>query len=188
MFAFLRGTLHRKTTEGLVVDVGGVGYGIRIPLSTYYEIGEAGETVALRVTTLVREDSITLYGFGTEGEQQLFEQLIAVSGVGARLALAVLSGMSVGEVAEAISGEDVRRLCSVPGIGRKTAQRLILELRDRIEALRGSSVAAQGTRARGPRADVISALVNLGYPESSAARAAEDSRSRHSGSVHPRSQ
>jgi Holliday junction DNA helicase RuvA len=174
MFAFLRGKLHDKTPEMAVVDVGGVGYQVRIPLSTFYPLADVGEAVALRITTQVREDSISLYGFLTEGEQRLFEHLVAVSGVGARMALAVLSGMSVAEAATALSNKDVRRLQAVPGIGRKTAERLVVELKERVrDLLEESKPTEPSSLATGPRTDAISALVNLGYPEGPASRAVD---------------
>ncbi|MHC4934107.1 MAG: Holliday junction branch migration protein RuvA [Planctomycetota bacterium] len=175
MFAFLRGILHEKTPGVAVVAVGGVGYEVRIPLSTFYELGDVGEVVPLRITTLVREDAIQLYGFLTEGEQRLFQHLVSVSGVGARMALAVLSGMSVDEAAAALAGQDVARLQAVPGIGRKTAERLVVELKDRARTLleQAREGAAPAPAAAGVRADVVSALVNLGYPEGPAARATD---------------
>lgn len=169
MFAFLRGTLHAKSPDVVVVDVGGVGYEVRIPLSTYYQLADVGGAVALRITTQVRADAITLYGFLGEGEQRLYLLLVSVSGVGARMALAVLSGMTVAEAAVALTEKDVRRLQAVPGIGRKTAERLVVELKDK--ALGLLSATAATPESRGPRTDTISALVNLGYPEGPASRA-----------------
>lgn len=176
MFAFLRGTLHAKSPEVAVVDVGGVGYEVRIPLSTYYQLGDVGGPVALRITTQVREDAISLYGFLEQGEQRLFGLLVSVSGVGARMALAVLSGMTVAECALALSEKDAGRLQAVPGIGKKTAERLVVELKDKVRSLLpGDSAAAvaAGAGASGPRTDAISALVNLGYPEGPASRAVD---------------
>ena len=176
MFAFLRGTLHAKSPEVAVVDVGGVGYEVRIPLSTYYRLADVGGSVALRITTQVRADAISLYGFLEEGEQRLFAYLVSVSGVGARMALAVLSGLTVAEAALALTEKDVRRLQAVPGIGRKTAERLVVELKDKARSLlpgEGVTALAAGAGATGPRTDVISALVNLGYPEGPACRAVD---------------
>jgi len=176
MFAFLRGTLHAKSPDVAVVDVGGVGYEVRIPLSTYYRLVDVGGGVALRITTQVRADAISLYGFLEEGEQRLFSHLVSVSGVGARMALAVLSGMTVPEAARALTEKDVRRLQAVPGIGRKTAERLVVELKDKARSLLTSAegtAAAARAEAAGPRTDAISALVNLGYPEGPASRAVD---------------
>jgi Holliday junction DNA helicase RuvA len=175
MFAFLRGNLHAKTPESAVVDVGGVGYQVQIPLSTFYELADVGGAVELRITTQVREDSISLYGFSTEGEQRLFEHLVSVSGVGARMALAVLSGMTVGEAAAALVEKDARRLQTVPGIGRKTAERLVVELKEKVRHLLDREAGAPGTSmpSVGPRDDVISALSNLGYPDGPATRAVD---------------
>lgn len=176
MFAFLRGTLHAKSPEVAVVDVGGVGYEVRIPLSTYYRLADVGGSVALRITTQVRADAISLYGFLEEGEQRLFAYLVSVSGVGARMALAVLSGLTVAEAALALTEKDVRRLQAVPGIGRKTAERLVVELKDKARSLlpgEGVTALAASAGATGPRTDVISALVNLGYPEGPASRAVD---------------
>ncbi len=176
MFAFLTGTLHAKSPEVAVVDVGGVGYEVRIPLSTYYRLADVGGSVALRITTQVRADAISLYGFLEEGEQRLFAYLVSVSGVGARMALAVLSGMTVAEAALALTEKDVHRLQAVPGIGRKTAERLVVELKDKARSLLagpGATAPAAGAGPAGPRSDAISALVNLGYPEGPASRAVD---------------
>jgi len=175
MFAYLRGLLRTKTPNGAVVDVGGIGYQVQIPLSTYYELGEIDDEVSLRITTQIRDEAILLYGFLTEGEQQLFHHLTSVSGVGPRIAIAMLSGMSVPEIATALADGDAARLHSIPGIGRKTAERLIVELKDRVRPLADekSGLEAGGTSG-GARADVVSALVNLGYPVGQAERAAAD--------------
>lgn len=173
MFAFLRGTLHAKSPDVVVVDVGGVGYEVRIPLSTYYQLADVGGAVALRITTQVRADAITLYGFLGEGEQRLYLLLVSVSGVGARMALAVLSGMTVAEAAVALTEKDVRRLQAVPGIGRKTAERLVVELKDKALGLLSATGTAATPESPGPRTDTISALVNLGYPDGPASRAVD---------------
>lgn len=171
MFAYLRGTLERKAPGTAVVDVGGVGYQVQIPLSTFYELPEAGSPVLLRITTQLREDAIHLFGFRTEAEQTLFHHLIGVSGVGPRTALAVLSGMSVPEIAGALTARDVARLQSIPGIGRKTAERLVLELREKVAPLSAGGETAAPPPVEGVRQDVVSALVNLGYPSAQAERA-----------------
>src|SRR6188474_2551249 len=135
MIAQLRGTLLEKNPSRLIVDVGGVGYDVQVPLSTFYVLGEAGVQVSLRIYTHVREEVIALYGFATPLEQQLFERLIGISGIGPKLALAVLSGIEPGELVVAVQRGDVARLTGIPGIGRKTAERIVLELKDRLAQL-----------------------------------------------------
>jgi len=175
MFAYVRGLLRTKTPDIAVVEVGGIGYQVRIPLSTFYELADLGEEVSLRITTQVRDEAILLYGFLTEGEQQLFHHLTSVSGVGPRIAISVLSGMSVPEIATALVDGDAARLHSIPGIGRKTAERLIVELKDRVRSLAEEEQGPEpGATPGGNRADVVSALVNLGYPVGQAERAAAD--------------
>jgi Holliday junction DNA helicase RuvA len=164
MIALLRGTLLEKHPNRLIVDVQGVGYDVQVPVSTFYEAGDAGRAVTLRIHTHVREDQIALFGFATPLEHQLFERLIAVNGIGPKLALAVLSGIEPADFVRAVQGGDVARLTRIPGVGRKTAERMTLELRDRLPAVDGA--ASPETPAAvdgGVRADVVSALVNLGY-------------------------
>ncbi|MCL4847504.1 MAG: Holliday junction branch migration protein RuvA [Acidobacteria bacterium] len=174
MIAFLRGRLIEKHPNRLVVDVHGVGYDVQVPLSTFYDLAAPGEDVALRIHTHVREDQIALYGFATRLELDLFERLIGVGGIGPKIALAALSGIEPHELVRAVGSNDTRRLSSIPGIGKKTAERISLELRDKLPALPG---VAAGPVAAGPaadadrRADLVSALVNLGYPRPSAERA-----------------
>ena len=174
MIAFLRGRLLEKHPNRLVVDVHGVGYDVQVPLSTFYDLAAPGEDVALRIHTHVREDQIALYGFATRLELDLFERLIGVGGIGPKIALAALSGIEPHELVRAVGSNDTRRLSSIPGIGKKTAERISLELRDKLPALPG---VAAGPVAAGPaadadrRADLVSALVNLGYPRPSAERA-----------------
>src|SRR4029453_2157830 len=132
MIALLRGTLVEKHPSRVVVDVGGVGYDVQVPLSTFYGLGEPGATVALRIHTHVREDQIALYGFSTPLEQDLFERLISISGIGPKLGLAVLSGIEPADLVRAIRVQDVARLSKIPGIGKKTAERIGLELKDRL--------------------------------------------------------
>ena len=160
MIGSLAGRLSHKAPEKLVVDVGGVGYVVRLPLSTYYELPELGESVRLRIHTYVREDAIELYGFGTEAEQLLFEALLSVAGVGPKLALTILSGMESDLLVVAIADQDVARLTTIPGVGRKTAERLALELKDKVGKLASASSERTG---HGMRDDVLSALLNLGY-------------------------
>ena len=164
MIARLKGTLAEKAPNRLTVDVGGVGYDVLVPLSTFYGIGEPGASVALRIHTHVREDVIALYGFATALEQDLFERLISISGIGPKLALAVLSGIDPGELVRAIRSQDVARLTRIPGVGTKTAERIGLELKDRLPL--ASTTAAgllEGAAGDDLRSDLLSALINLGY-------------------------
>jgi len=166
MIAFLRGRLAEKQPNRIIVDVAGVGYDVAVPLSTYYTLGEPGSDVALRVHTHVREDILALYGFSTALEQQIFERLIAISGIGPKLALAVLSGIDVADLVRAVQHGDVARLTAIPGIGKKTAERIGLELKDKLpKSMAGD--AAVGVDAGVPggelRRDLLSALLNLGY-------------------------
>jgi len=165
MIAFLRGRVLDKGPGRVVVDVQGVGYDVHVPLSTYYDIGETGRDVALRIHTHVREDALHLYGFLTELEQQMFEHLITISGIGPKLAIAVLSGIEPRELVTAIRRGDIARLTRVPGIGRKTAERIVLELKDRLGALVAPTldepvIVVAADRLRD---DLLSALQNLGY-------------------------
>ena len=162
MIAHIRGRLLEKHPTHLVVDVGGVGYQLAVPLSTFYDVGEPGAEVALRVHTHVREDALLLFGFLTVLERDLFERLIAVSGVGPRLALAVLSGIEPQGLVRAVRDGDVARLTAIPGIGRKTAERGVLELRDRLPKMLTAEPAIEPATGR-LRDDLLSALLNLGY-------------------------
>jgi holliday junction DNA helicase RuvA len=170
MIAALRGRLAGKQPPRIIVDVQGVGYDVQVPLSTYASLGAIGTDVSLHVHTHVREDQIALFGFGSALEQQLFERLISVSGVGPKVALAVLSGIQPADLIEAVQTGEPARLVAIPGIGRKTAERLVLELRDRMPASAGTS-ADIGPAASGIRADLLSALVNLGYNRQAVERA-----------------
>jgi len=163
VIAHLSGALLEKHLQRLVIDVGGVGYDLHVPLSTFYAVGEPGAPVRLRVHTHVRDDAIQLFGFMTALELVLFERLIGVSGIGPRVALAVLSGIEPNELVRAIRGGDVGRLTRIPGIGRKTAERMVLELKDRMPE--GAEPHADDAVPAGAdvRADVLSALANLGY-------------------------
>jgi Holliday junction DNA helicase RuvA len=171
MIGRLHGTLLEKSPSRLIVDVGGVGYDVLVPLSTFYGLGEPGSPVTLRIHTHVREDAITLFGFATPLEQDLFERLIAISGIGPRLALAVLSGIDPGELVRAIRTQDVARLIRIPGVGKKTAERIGLELKDRLPAGAAAPEAPAATDDR--RADLLSALTNLGYKGAVADKAVE---------------
>jgi len=165
MIAWLNGTLFSKAADRIVVDVAGVGYEVIIPFSTYYDLGEVGSSVGLHIHTHVREDALSLYGFLTTLEKRLFTMLIQVSGVGPRLAIAALSGLPGEELIRALAGGDVLRLSSIPGIGKKTAERLVLELKDKVRGVMAES--GKGAELPAPassvQSDVVSALVNLGY-------------------------
>ncbi len=175
MIALLRGTLLEKTPSRLIVDVSGVGYDVHVPLSTFYVLGEPGVAVTLRIHTHVREEAIALYGFATPLEQELFERLIGISGIGPKLALAVLSGIEPADLIRAIRLQDVARLTAIPGVGKKTAERIGLELKDRLPAsMQGTGTAhvdaSPGDQLRG---DLLSALLNLGYQRGAAEKAIE---------------
>ena len=176
MFAYLRGTLLEKHPNQAIVDVGGVGYDVTIAVSTYSKLPDAGAEVRLRVHTHVREDALQLYGFLSVLEQQVFERLIGISGIGPKLAVAVLSGIGPAELVGAVERGDIARLTAIPGVGRKTAERIVLELRDRLQQLAVVPAAAGvGTAAPADRLrdDLISALLNLGYHRPLAERAAD---------------
>lgn len=175
MIALLRGSLVEKNPSRLIVDVGGVGYDVLVPLSTFYVLGEPGAPVSLRIHTHVREEALALYGFATTLEQELFERLISISGVGPKLALAVLSGIEPAELIKAIRLQDVARLTAIPGIGKKTAERIGLELKDRLPAALQApgQPEVEAAPADQLRADLLSALLNLGYPRAMAERAIE---------------
>lgn len=162
MIAALRGRLLEKQPARLIVDVHGVGYDVQVPLSTYGSVGEVGSEIALRVHTHVREEQIALFGFLTALEQQIFERLISVNGIGPKVALAVLSGIAPGDLVASVQGNEPARLTTIPGIGRKTAERIVLELRDRLPAALPVSASPAGPE-NAVRADLLSALVNLGY-------------------------
>ena len=162
-----------KQPNRIIVDVGGVGYEVLIPLSTFYDVGGEGADISLRIHTHIREDTLQLYGFLTDLERQLFERLIGISGIGPKLAIAVLSGMDSRELIAAVQRGDVARLTGIPGIGRKTAERIVLELKDRLAQLAVAPVeetAAVSTDDR-LKADLLSALQNLGYHRPQAERA-----------------
>ena len=162
MIAHLRGRILRKGPQEAVLDVGGVGYRVAIPVSTFYRLGEPGAEVELRTYTHVREDTLALYGFLTAAEQEMFERLISVGGVGPKLAVNILSGIEVPELVSALRTSDVSRLTRVPGVGKKTAERLIVELKDKMPAVVADEAPAAAA-AGGPKEDLLSALVNLGY-------------------------
>jgi len=176
MIGYLKGKLLSSAPTALLLDVGGVGYRLQVPTSTFYEIERASDdTVGLFVHTHVREDAIELYGFWTEREKQLFEKLIAVSGIGPKLARVILSGMAPAELVAAISGSDTAKLATIPGIGKKTAERMVLELRDRVQELAGELPEQQLARPSEDE-DLVTALINLGYRENAARRAVVEAR------------
>jgi holliday junction DNA helicase RuvA len=175
MIAFLRGRILEKQPNRIIVDVQGVGYELHVPLSTYYDAGDEGGEASLRVYMHVREDALQLFGFLTDLEKQLFERLIGISGIGPKLAIAVLSGVEPRDLVAAVQRGDVARLTAVPGIGKKTAERIVLELRDRLAQLavivpESTPVATGSERLRG---DLVSALQNLGYHRPQAEKAVE---------------
>jgi Holliday junction DNA helicase RuvA len=181
MIAQLRGTLSDKRPNQLIVEVGGVGYLVNIPLSTFYALGGLREEVVLLVHTHVREDSLALYGFLTAREKHLFEMLLSASGVGPTLALKILSGMSADELGPAIREGDIARLTRIPGVGKKTAERMVVELRDKLSAAEPEALASSAAAERGGvSGDVVSALLNLGY-DSRAAEAAVERAARGGG-------
>jgi Holliday junction DNA helicase RuvA len=173
MIGFLRGRLARKEPPSLLVDVNGVGYEVEAPMSTIFRLPGLGDEVQLQTHLVVREDQQTLYGFSTESERRLFRALLKVSGVGAKMALTILSGISVEGFASCVQSEDKAALTRLPGVGRKTAERLIVEMRDRLES--GVGVALPGSALAGepgelPRAEAFNALVSLGYKPPEARR------------------
>ena len=181
MIAHLSGTLLSKQATSVILDVGGVGYEITIPVSTFYELADPGSTVQLRIYTHVREDALQLYGFKTARERELFLRLISVSGIGPKLGITLLSGMSADEMIASIRTNNLARLTLIPGVGRKTAERLVMELRDKVASLSSAELEEElgaKTPAGAPiptedsmRSDVLSALLNLGYQRSSAEKA-----------------
>jgi Holliday junction DNA helicase RuvA len=180
MIAHLSGTLLSKQATSVIVDVSGVGYEVTIPLSTFYDLEDAGSDVQLRIYTHVREDTLQLYGFKTARERELFLKLITVSGIGPKLGITLLSGMSADEIIASIRTNNLARLTLIPGVGRKTAERLIVELREKVAELSSAQleeelgakpeVSAESTEDT-VRADALSALINLGYQRSGAEKA-----------------
>jgi holliday junction DNA helicase RuvA len=173
MIGQLRGTLADKRPNQVLVDVGGVGYLVHIPVSTFYALGELHSNVTLLIHTQVREDAISLYGFLSSREKHLFELLISASGVGPVLALKILSGMSVDDLVPAVRSGDLVRLTRIPGVGRKTAERMVVELRDKLAAMESPETARQPAATTGTATDVVSALLNLGYEQHAAEQAVE---------------
>ena len=182
MIAFLSGKLIEKEANSVIVDVGGVGYDVSIPLSTFYELGEIGSDVQLRIYTNVREDAIQLFGFNTSRERDIYLKLISVQGIGAKSGIAMLSGMNADEIVAAIRTENLAKLTAIPGVGKKTAERLVIELRDKIGELASgipagiSTSAAAGIGGEDVYEDALSALVNLGYQKNAAEKALQQAR------------
>jgi holliday junction DNA helicase RuvA len=176
MIGQLRGKLTDKRPNHLLVDVGGVGYLVAVPLSTYAALGDLHTEVTLLIHTHVREDALTLYGFLSSREKHFFELLLGASGVGPALALKILSGMSVEELVPAIRTGDVARLTRIPGVGRKTAERMVVELKDKLEAVVVGGEKPAVASPAGVEADVASALVNLGYEQRAAENAVAEAR------------
>jgi Holliday junction DNA helicase RuvA len=180
MIAHLNGKLLSKEPNSVIVDVAGVGYEVNIPLSTFYELEDLGAIVQLRIYTHVKEDALQLYGFKTPRERELFVNFISVSGIGPKLGIALLSGMSADELIASIKNNNLARLTLIPGVGRKTAERLIVDLREKMTALAASHVTEEpglvpettgGSPEDTVRSDALSALLNLGYQRSAAEKA-----------------
>ena len=180
MIAHLSGTLLSKQATSVILDVAGVGYEVSIPLSTFYELEDPGSNIQLRIYTHVREDALQLYGFRTARERELFLRLISVSGIGPKLGITLLSGMSADEMIASIRTNNLAKLTLIPGVGRKTAERLVMELRDKVASLSSAELeeelGAKTDAAAAPtedsmRADALSALLNLGYQKNSAEKA-----------------
>ena len=178
MIAHLNGTLLFKQATSVILDVGGVGYEVTIPLSTFYDLEETGASVKLRIYTHVREDALQLYGFKTARERELFLQLISVSGIGPKLGITMLSGMSADEIIASIRTNNLARLTSIPGVGKKTAERLVIELRDKMAALSSPALEEEFAAQTGAvatedamRDDALSALLNFGYQKAAAEKA-----------------
>lgn len=165
MIGYLRGQIVEMSPSLVVLDVQGVGYDVHIPLTTFYELQKVadGEDVTLRIHTHVREDALQLFGFVALRERQLFEKLIAVSGIGPKLAQTILSGMGAGDLVGALSAGDVKRLTSIPGVGKKTAERMVLELRDKVKDLASSASEVSASPVAMVESDLELALINLGY-------------------------
>ena len=181
MIGFLSGKILEKDANTVIVDVGGVGYEVTIPLSTFYELGDVGADIQLRIFTHVREDALQLFGFKTTRERDLYLKLISVQGIGAKSGITMLSGMSADEIVTAIRTNNIVRLTSIPGVGKKTAERMVVELKDKIGELamgaRAGTAATSGS-AETPDSvfdDALSALVNLGYQRTAAEKALQAS-------------
>ena len=186
MIAHLSGTLLSKQATSVILDVGGVGYEVTIPLSTFYDLADTGSSVQLRIYTHVREDMLQLYGFRTTRERELFLKIISVSGIGPKLGITLLSGMNADELIASIRNNNLARLTLIPGIGRKTAERLVVELREKVAELSSAELEEEfgvkdeiksGPKEDTVRSDALSALLNLGYQKSSAEKAIDSALS-----------
>jgi len=185
MIAYLRGTVRFKRASRVVIEAGGVGYDVTIPVSTFYELEDEGREAALHIHTHVREDTLALYGFKTAREKTLFEKLMTVSGVGPKLAITILSGLELDELVAALRKGDLISLTHIPGVGRKTAERLVLELREKLDDLAAPGSSAATAEGRRPartgefsavQEDVLSALMKLGYGRPNAEAAVREVR------------
>ncbi|MFT3756709.1 MAG: Holliday junction branch migration protein RuvA [Pseudoxanthomonas sp.] len=174
MIGRLRGILAYKSPPWLVIDVGGVGYELEAPMSTFYDLPDLGREVTLFTHHAQKEDSVSLYGFLRESERRLFRDVQKVSGIGAKIALAVLSGVSVDEFARLVQGGDVAALTRIPGIGKKTAERIVVELRDRVEGIGGGATPGLSSLPADPQSEAAIALQQLGYKPAEATRMARD--------------
>jgi Holliday junction DNA helicase RuvA len=182
MIGHLRGQVIEKHPNEVIVEAAGVGYEVQIPISTYTALPDAGAMVALRIYTHVREDALALFGFATAEEKMLFERLISVSGIGPKLAITVLSGLPTADLVGAIRTEDVQRLVRIPGVGKKTAERIVLELRDKLAAVEATGAKISATEGRPSLSaleqDVLSALANLGCSRPAAEEAVRKAKER----------
>ena len=186
MIAHIQGFLHFKSPEYLVIDVDGIGYQVHVPLSTFYDLPQVGSTVSLHIHTHVREDALQLYGFQSPEEKALFVRLISISGIGPRLAVNILSGISPVELVDSLSQNNLARLISIPGVGRKTAERIMVEMRDKVSTLLPGHDIAVPVKTAADEAmveDALSALLNLGYKKGVAQRAVENARKRMEGKI-----
>lgn len=184
MIAHIQGGLNFKSPEYLIIDVDGMGYEVQVPLTTFYDLPDVGSTVALHIHTHVREDALKLYGFKSREEKQLFVRLMSVAGIGPRLAVNILSGITPVELAETLLQGDLDRLISIPGVGRKTAERMMVELRDKVPTLilsQDVAIPAKQTADEVMTEDALSALVNLGYKKAVAKRAIDEAQQRLQG-------
>ncbi len=186
MIAHLRGTLLEKHPNQVIIECAGVGYDVTIPVTTFTRLGEVGQEVKLRVYTQVREDAIALFGFASLDEKRLFEKLISVSGIGPKLAVTVLSGLAAPDLVSALRSGDLARLVKIPGVGKKTAERMVLELRDKVDGL-GAGPGVLPVSPRGPiftalEEDILSALANLGCARPNAEAALQKAQAANVGS------
>ncbi len=186
MIAHIQGRLHFKSPEYLIIDVDGIGYQVQVPLTTFYDLPDVGSTVALHIHTHVREDALKLYGFRSQEERTLFVRLMSVAGIGPRLAVNILSGITPTELADSIIQGNLTRIVAIPGVGRKTAERIMVEMRDKLPALAAEQDAAMPIKRAAAEAmieDALSALVNLGYKKGVAQRAIEKAQKRLQGEI-----